>query len=83
MEEIWLVDVGGDLGMLDENAKGVPIEVVVDGSVDMLFTVDKLGTADIVLKGTSRVVDNTVGAVLIVCVVMLPQCSSQQKTLIS
>lgn len=79
IEEIRLTGVVvGDVGTLFEKVgKGVPTENV-DESVDMLWT------ADVVLCGTCIIVDNTVvGAVSKVCVVILPQFSSQQNALIS
>ncbi|ROL42230.1 hypothetical protein DPX16_7907 [Anabarilius grahami] len=76
--------VGGS-GMLLENVdEGVLAEIVVNESVDIRVTVEELWTADVVLGDTSMLVDDVVVAsVLKDCVVMWPQFSSQQNTLIS
>jgi len=85
-EEIIFVSVlVGTVGILVEKVgEGVPAEIVVDGSVYMLVTVEKLWPINVVLGGICRLVDNIVVAVVFKdCAVMLPQFSSQHNALIS
>jgi len=75
-EEIRFVGVLiGGVGILVEKVgEGVLTEIVVDGSVNVLVTVEELWPIDVVLGGIRMLVDNIVVAVVVKdCVVMLPQ----------
>ena len=70
--------------LVEKVGEDLPVEIVVDVSVDIPVTVEELWTTDVVLGGKCMLVDETVVvAVLSKDVVIFLQFSSQQNVLIS
>jgi len=66
------VVVSGVCMLAEKGAEVVPEEIVVDGFVDMLVTMEELCTVDVIVGAISRLVDDILVAVVLKdCVVML------------